>query len=249
MTVRFSNGTGLPLIPDNDPNASPRGMAIRFHLADHVHTDILGHSVDGFPARTAEEFVEFLEALRASGPDVPHPTPIERFLATHPAALEFVQTPKPLPASFFEESFYSVSAHRFTNMDGISRFGRYRVLPEREGGRLDAGQAAQQTPNFLFDEVRDRLGKGASRMRIMVQIAAEGDPVDDATAHWPPDRQQIEFGVVELTSLLPNNDAEQRHIIFDPIARVDGIDPSGDPLLEPRAAVYLASGRRRRKQE
>jgi hypothetical protein len=28
--------------------------------------------------------------------------------------------------------------------------------------------------------------------------------------------------------LTPNNDAEQRHIIFDPIPRADGIDPSGD---------------------
>src|SRR6516225_7023171 len=49
VTVRFSNSTGLPLIPDNDPNANPRGMAIRFHLAEHVHTDIVSHSTDGFP--------------------------------------------------------------------------------------------------------------------------------------------------------------------------------------------------------
>jgi catalase len=35
-------------------------------------------------------------------------------------------------------------------------------------------------------------------------------------------------------------------IIFGPIPRVDGIDPSADPLLELRAAIYLLSGRRRR---
>src|ERR1035438_5784412 len=52
VTVRFSNSTGVPLIPDNDANANPRGMAIRFHLAEHVHTDIVGHSTDGFPTRT-----------------------------------------------------------------------------------------------------------------------------------------------------------------------------------------------------
>src|SRR5436305_14195289 len=39
VTVRFSDGTGVPLIPDNDPHADPRGMAIRFNLAEHVHTD------------------------------------------------------------------------------------------------------------------------------------------------------------------------------------------------------------------
>ena len=35
-------------------------------------------------------------------------------------------------------------------------------------------------------------------------------------------------------------------IIFDPIPRVDGIEPSEDPLLNTRADVYLLSGRRRR---
>jgi catalase len=46
--------------------------------------------------------------------------------------------------------------------------------------------------------------------------------------------------------VVPDNEAQQRHIIFDPIPRVDGIDPSADPLLAPRADVYLATGRRRR---
>src|SRR5260370_41680024 len=53
VTVRFSNSTGIPIIPDNDPNADPRGMAIRFHLGEHAHTDIVSHSADGFPTRTA----------------------------------------------------------------------------------------------------------------------------------------------------------------------------------------------------
>ena len=65
VTVRYSNGTGVPTIPDNDPARSgPRGMAIRFHLAEHVHTDIIAHSVNGFPVRTGEEFLESFSARR-----------------------------------------------------------------------------------------------------------------------------------------------------------------------------------------
>src|SRR5579863_6552519 len=61
VTVRFSNSPGVPTIPDNDPQQSgPRGMAVRFHLADHVHTDLVAHSANGFPVRTGEEFLEFL---------------------------------------------------------------------------------------------------------------------------------------------------------------------------------------------
>src|SRR5690349_2927037 len=57
VTVRFSDTTGIPMIPDTDPNASPRGMAVRFHLADRVHTDIVSHSANGFPARNGQEFL------------------------------------------------------------------------------------------------------------------------------------------------------------------------------------------------
>lgn len=248
VTVRFSDFGGIPAVADNDPNASPRGMATRFHLAEHVHTDIIGHSVNGFPVRTAEEFLEFLRALRASGPDVPKPAPIEMFLGSHPAALEFVQAPKPFPASFVKESFFAVNAYKFTNAECVSRYGRYRIHPDGASEYLDAAAAAKMGPNFLTEGIAETLAKGTAKMRIAVQLAAEGDVIDDATAHWPADRPQVEFGTIELKSVIPDNATEQRHIIFDPIPRVDGIEPSGDPLLEPRASLYLMSGRRRRME-
>jgi len=221
-------------------------MAIRFHLAEHVHTDIIAHSVDGFPARNIDEFMELLHAVHGSAPATSRPTPIEVFLGSHPAALAFVQTPKPVPSSFFKESFFSVNAHRFTNAQGQSRYGRYRIRPEGGDHYLDDATVAQQTPTFLFDDLAKTLAKHTAKMRIFVQVASEGDVVNDATVHWPADRREIEFGTLELMNVAPDNDAEQQHIIFDPIPRVDGIEPSDDPLLEPRAAVYLMSGRRRR---
>jgi len=246
VTVRFSDSAGIPTVADNSADASPRGIAIRFHLAEHVHTDIIAHSVDGFPVRTAEELVEFLRAIYTSAHSTAKPTPIETFLAAHPAALAFIQTPKPLPSSFFKESFYSVSAHRFVNQDGVSRFGRYRIRPDGQNEYLDDAAAAKSGPNYLFDEITERLARGPVKMRVAVQIAANEDVVDDSTAHWPNDRPEMDFGTVELSAVLPHSDDEQRHIIFDPIPRVEGIEPSGDPLLEPRATVYLISGRRRR---
>jgi catalase len=247
VTVRYSDSAGVPTVADNDPNgASPRGFAIRFHLAEHVHTDIIGHSTDGFPARTAEEFLEFLRAAGSSGPDAPKPTPIEVFLGSHPKALAFVQTPKPIPTSFARDSFFTVTAFKFTNGEGHSRYGRFRILPEGGNDFLDAAAAAAKSGNFLFDEIAARVAKGPVKLHIVVQLAESGDTVDDATVHWPEDRPQVAFGTVELTSVIPESDTERRRIIFDPIPRVDGIDSSGDPLLEPRAHLYLMSGRRRR---
>ena len=247
VTVRFSDFAGIPTVPDNDPqSASPRGCAIRFHLAEHVHTDIVAHSVDSFPAHTAEEFLDFLNALIATDPAGPHPNAIEQFLGTHPAALTFVQIPKPIPTSFARESFFAVSAFRFTNAQGVSRYGRYRVLPVAGNEHLDEAGAAAQTPNFLFDEIQERLAKGPVKFRIVVQLAEDGDTVDDATVRWPEDRPQRSFGEISLTEITPDNAREQQQVIFDPIPRVDGIEASADPLFEPRANVYLMAGRRRR---
>jgi catalase len=249
VTVRFSDSTGLPLIPDNDPNANPRGLAIRFHLADRVHTDIIGHSTDGFPTRTGQEFLEFLRAVAASGQSKASPSPVELFLGTHPAALAFVQTPKPSPSSFATEAYFGVTAFRFINQDGVARHGRYRVSPEAGIEHLDEAAAKGKDANYLFDELTHRIAAGPIRFDILVQIAGEGDIVEDATIHWPDDRPMVHFGTVVLGAQAPDNEIQQRRIIFDPIPRVDGIEATGDPLLELRAAIYLLSGRLRRQAQ
>jgi catalase len=247
VTVRFSDFAGIPTVADNDSQiASPRGCAIRFRLGEHVHTDIVAHSHDGFPVRTAEEFREFLEAVAASDPSKPHPNAIEQFLGTHPKALQFVQAPKPFPTSFARESFFAVSAFKFTAADGTSRYGRYRILPQLGNEYLDASGAAAKGPNYLFDELKQRVAHGPVAFQIVVQLAEAGDTVDDATVRWAENRPRLKFGEVALNALVADSDAERRRIIFDPIPRVDGIEASADPLFQPRADLYLLSGRRRR---
>jgi len=245
VTVRFSSSTGLPLIPDNAPNANPRGLAIRFHLAEHSHTDIVSHSVDGFPTRTGQEFLEFLRAATSS--DSSKPSPLEKFLDSHPRTLAFVQTPKPAPSSFARETYFGVTAMRFLNSDGVSRHGRYRITPDAGTEHLDADTAKSKGANFLYDELTARIAKGPVGFQILVQVANPDDVVDDATVHWPEDRPLINFGKLVLKNPVSDNALEQKGIIFDPIPRVDGIEPSLDPLLELRAAIYLLSGRRRRQ--
>lgn len=247
--VRFSNFAGVPMAADNKPDeASPRGCAVRFQLGAHKHTDIVAHSVDSFPTRTVPEFVEFLHAVKASGPDVPHPTPIEQFLGSHPKALAFVQTPKPIPTSFGRESYFSVSAFKFIDAAGVGRFVRYRILPEAGNEYLSTEEAAAKSANFLMEGLAAQLATGPVNMQLWGQLAEEGDVTDDATTQWPANRQQVLLGVISLTRLVAEDDVDGRRIIFDPIPRVPGIEPSADPLLEPRADVYVLTGKRRREQ-
>ena len=245
VTVRYSNASGLPTMPDNDPARSgPRGFALRFHLGDHAHTDIIAHSVNGFPVHTGEEFVEFLRAAVAAGGGKPEA--IGAFLAAHPNAKRFVETPKPVPSSFAREAFFAVTSFKFNNADGISRHGRFRIRPEAGTDYLSDAAAAAKSPTFLFDELRQRLQKEPAKLGVFVQIAEPADEVTDASITWPDTRTEIPFGKITLTTLVDHQEPEQNKIIFDPDPRVDGIESSGDRLTQVRSDVYLMSGRRRR---
>ena len=245
VLVRFSDSTGLPNIPDTDPNAVPKGIGVRFVLGDRVHTDVISHSTDGFPTRTGEEFLEFLEAQATSDPANLAGSPLEAFLGSHPAALRFVQAPKPFPVSFAQESYFGVTALKFTNAAGQSRFGRYHIVPEAGNEYLSESEVQSKDGNYLFTELAERIAGEPVRFTLAVQLAEDTDVVDDATIHWPSDREVRELGTVELTTPVTDDAAQQKHVIFDPIPRLAGIEPSDDPLLELRAALYLISGRRR----
>jgi catalase len=245
--VRFSLSAGIPTVADNDPmGSSPQAIAVRFHLADHVHTDIIAHSHNGFPARTGEEFLEFLRAAAATGPGAPTPPPIMAFLATHPAARAFVEAAKPVPTSYARQAYFAITAFKFTNSAGQSRFGRFRLRPEAGTEFLTAEQAARKTADFLAAELSARLARGPVGFRVLVQLAEAGDNVTDATALWPETRPQLEFGTLSIRERVDELAPQRRKIIFDPEPRVEGIDSAGDPLTAVRSDIYLLSGRRRR---
>lgn len=245
VTVRYSNATGVPTIPDNDPARSgPRGIAIRFHLAEHVHTDIVAHSTNGFPVRTGEEFLEFLRAAAAFGAG--RPEALGAFLAAHPNARRFVDTPKPLPTSFAREAFFAVTSFQFTNAAGVSRHGRFRLRPDAGPEYLSHEAAAAKSEDFLFDEIGHRLAQEPVTLGVCVQLAEPGDDVADASVPWPDRRPEIPFGTITLTARVDDQVPDRRRLIFDPVPRVDGIGSSGDPLTEVRSDIYLLSGRRRR---
>jgi catalase len=245
ITVHFSDFTGIPTIPDGDPNASPRGIGIRFHLENGAATELVAHSYDGFPVSTAEEFLAFLRALAASGPDASKPTAMEAFLANHPRAKQFVAAPNPAPASFASESYYAVNAFRFTNQGGTSRYGRYQIRPLIAEKHLAAKEAATRSANFLFDELMERFKNGPVQFRVVVQFAENGDSIRDASQSWPAERARVELGTLSIISTVADSDAQQRSLGFDPTRLVDGIEASNDPLIRARSEIYAISYRRR----
>ena len=244
VTFRFSNSTGVPVIPDGDEHATPKGFAIKFHAAGN-DSDIVSHSANGFPVGTAEEFLVFLRALAASGPDAPHPTRVEQFVGTHPNTLKYVKLPKPTPASFGRESYFGVNAFRFVNREGRAQFARYIIRPMAGEQHLSAAEAAAKSPNFLFDELAQRLAKGPIEFKLKLQLANDGDPTHDASVTWPDDRTQVDMGTLSVKAIAADSDAAQKRLIFDPTRLIDGIELGDDPLPADRAGVYSVSYSRR----
>ncbi|PWU25417.1 MAG: catalase [Candidatus Rokuibacteriota bacterium] len=240
--IRFANANGNPDVHDGVPNV--RSLAVKFTLPDGKNTDILSNSVEGFIARTPEELLEF---LRAQLPDAatgrPDPEGVPRFLGGHAARRAFVErlTKRPVPASYAQVTYYAEHAFRFTSSAGASRFGRYRFVPLAGDAFLSPDDAGKRDPNFLRAELEGRLRTGPVVFRLLLQLAADGDPTDDVTALWPESRELLELGRLEIAAISPTSAADERRLIFDPTNRTDGIDLSADPILLARSRAYSIS--------
>lgn len=245
ITVRFSTGTGVPTIPDANPNSRPYGMAIRFALPGASFTDIVGISFNGFPVSTPEDFLGLLSAVAESGKSDAKPSPIESFLGAHPAALAFVQAPKPVPASFATQAFYGVNAFEFTNQQGKSVFGRYQIVPAGGEQSLSDEQAAQLSPNHLMDELAQRVAGKPAKFKLLLQIANKDDVITDPTVVWPADRKVVELGTLSITRVVPDAKDIEKKLAYNPLILPDGIKPSNDPVLLFRPVAYAVSVGRR----
>ncbi|KAF2202895.1 heme-dependent catalase [Delitschia confertaspora ATCC 74209] len=202
------------------------------------------HSTNSFPTHTGAEFLEFLK-VAGSGDKAA----VEEFLGRHPETKRFLETEKPSPESFTTERFWGVNAFIFVNGKGEKRAFRYQVLPAEEVKHLSPEEVKPKPENYLFDDISARLSSGQpAEFKLVAQLSEEGDVTDNATVLWPEEREIVELGTIKLEKEVETEESkkEQKYIIFDPIPRVEGIEPSADPLLETRANVYLVSGRERR---
>ncbi|HET9607768.1 MAG TPA: catalase family peroxidase [Nitrospira sp.] len=242
VTVRFSAGSGLPTVPDT--NDMPRGMAVKFALPDGTQTDLVVLSFNGFPVATGEEFRDFLLAVAASGPDAPKPTAIETFLGSHPAAKAFVETPKPPPVSYGTLPYFGINAFKLTNKKGVATHVRYQLQPVAGAKYLPKEQAATMGPDYLTDEIRERVRRGPVKFKLLAQVAEQGDAIDNPTIVWPDTRKKVELGTITITKAVADSQAAEKKLLFVPGALLPGIE-AADPMIAARSAAYIVSLSRR----
>src|SRR5580704_14367985 len=191
VTVRFSDFTGIPDIPDTIGDANPRGFAIKFHLPAGAELDLVTHSFNGFPTRTSDEFAQLLRAIGASGAGAAKPTELDRFLGAHPIAKVFLTTQKPPPVSYGTLNYFGVNAFTFVDAAQRRRAVRYRFVPSAGEHGLDAATLKAKGPDYLREEIEARVVAAPIVFDWFAQIAELGDLRDDPSIAWPESRELV----------------------------------------------------------
>jgi len=243
VTVRFSNDGGIPTVPDGAPG-NPKGMAIKFHMPGGTEVDMVILAVKFFAVATGEQFRDLLVAISESPPGAPKPTKLDQFSASHPAFPASFGS-APTPNSFAEQEYHGIDAFIFVDKSGHRQAVRYVMTPEKSA-TLTAAEAAGRPPNFLVDDLPQRIAKRPVVFHLKAQLAAPGDQTQDPSQPWPEDRKVVDLGVLTLDTPVDTLEA-QKKLLFLPNRLTDGIELSDDRLPVIRSEVYvLALARRAR---
>ncbi|MDB5829530.1 MAG: hypothetical protein JWQ73_3750 [Variovorax sp.] len=240
VTVRFSDFTGIPDIPDTIGAANPRGFAVKFRIPSGEELDLVTHSFNGFPTHTADEFAQLLRAIGASGADAAKPTALDQFLASHPIAKTFLTTQKPPPASYGTLSYFGVNAFVFVDAKQQRRAVRYRFVPAAGEKVLDAATLAKKGPDYLQEEIAARVATAPVLFDWYAQIAESGDLTDDPSVAWPENRKLIKLGTVTINKLDEQQASTGKGLLFLPGRVGPGIEIA-DPMISIRHAAYPIS--------
>jgi catalase len=153
----------------------------------------------------------------------------------------------PPSSSLANAAYYGINAFRFVDRAGKRHAVRWAAVPETPYEPVT--DAEKTDPDFLQADLTQRLQGGPLRWRLVVTVAAPGDPTDDATVQWPDDRLQIAAGTLVIDRDASQDDGACRDVNFDPTLLPAGIEPSNDPLLAARSAAYAVSFKRRTREE
>lgn len=244
VTVRFSDSTGLPSLPDGSEDANPHGMSMKFDLPGGGEMDVVTNSLAFFPVATGEEFRDLLQAVAASGPEAAKPTKAEQFIAAHPTVPKAFASAA-TPTSFARETYNGIDAFIFVDAAGKRQPFRFQFVPVAGAEHLSLADAAKQPPDFLIDELPQRLAREPVAFRVTAQLANPGDQTKDPTQPWPSDRRVADLGTITIAKPAADGRAADRTLLLLPNRLPAGIEVSDDPLITARVQTYpISFGRR-----
>jgi len=243
---RFALAGGQPYIADGPHTV--RSMAILFKLPDGQEWRTGINNIPVFPVSTAQGFHDQLLASAADpATGKPDPAKIQAFLAKYPETAKAMQLirSQPVSSGFDNSTFNSLNAFRFTNANGVAVPVRWAMAPFRPFEPVGNVPSGQDAKNYLFDAVIASIHNHPLKWHLIITVGQPGDPTNNATLPWPPERQQVDAGTLTINQVESEDTSPVRDINFDPLLLPDGIAASDDPLLSARSAAYSVSFTRR----
>jgi len=240
-TVRHGHSpSGNPWGPAVTPS-----MAVKFYLPDGTVTDLIALTIPVLVARTPDEVLASLKALKPD-PDTgkPDKEKVMQFLSTRPWTAHAFKLAKdtPAPVSLAQTTFHALHAFRFVNAEDEGQYARYHWEPEAGVAGQPLEELQKQPPSYLFEELEERLRKAPPVVfNLVLQLAKDGDPLNDPSALWSDDRPRVTIGRLEIKRTTTVEEIGDPVMLHDPTRLTDGIEASDDPILAVRRGVYEVS--------
>ena len=236
-----------------DAPATVRSMALRFLPPGGEEWRTGMNNIPVFPVNSARGFYE---QLLAASPDPatgkPDRARMKAFLAAHPETVRALALVKKrqVTTGFANSTFNSLNAFRFVDAAGFSVPVRWSTVPVQT---VPASTSVEPAPagdeNYLFDDLIAKVAQHPQQWRLIVTIGQADDPTNDATLPWPDGRRQIDAGTVTIDQASSEDSGRCTAVNYDPLVLPSGIEPSDDPLLSARSAVYARSFTLRAEEE
>jgi catalase len=224
----------------NAPDATVRvhGLGIRIATPDGQEWRSAMIDPPVFAVSTPQGFYELLLASKSKDANA-----MKNFVAAHPEFAAFGDWAKNAPwtDSYAEDRFNSLNSFVFVDNSGAEHAVRWSLLPAAQPVAISQDELAKRGPDFLEQEITERVAGGPQRWTMVVTIANPGDPTADPSKAWPGDRRTIEVGTLSVRQIYPEPDGPCRDINFDPTVLPTGIRVSDDPFPAARSAAYARS--------
>lgn len=246
VVVRFSVGGANPKAPDNAK--SQRNLALAFNLPNGEQWLMGNISAPVFGASTPDQFFALI-ASRQPDPatKMPDPAKVKAFNDANPEILLLPNylASQPVPASYASINYWGVHGFGLVNSAGATQFGKWVFEPVAGVQGLSDEEAKAKGPQFLFDDIRERVKSGKVAFNFNFELAQAGDKIDSATTPLPQGRKKVNLGQLRVTSVSADGGGACLTTNFNPNVMPKGVVASADPMIAARAAPYAISLSRR----
>jgi catalase len=221
-----------------DGTARVRGMGLQIEAPDGQVWRMAMIDAPFFPVATVRTFYSLLTTSRSTEPGA-----MKDFVAAHPefAAFGAWAQGAPWTASFAEEPYNSLNSFVFENGSGQKSVVRWSLVPSAAPQYVSPEDLAKRGPDFLEDEIAQRVKGGALTWTLVATVADPTDPTSDPSKAWPAGRRTVTLGTLSVREVQPERDGPCRDINYDPSVLPAGMTTSDDPFPAARSSAYRRS--------